>query len=176
MRIANDMLRGVARNVQAPVIDLPPDDHGSCSDASGGTEYSRMHRALFDLDPGLGRLPICHRSNAFQKGVANRSFKPGALQGVVKMQLRKQGPYGKDLGEDVTDRKSDLVGTRKGVRLTKEIIGSIVEIHRNKYRAFDLKHDFPSSRRIERFVESGSVFSFGLRQRRLFPFTVHSSS
>ena len=83
-----------------------------------------MHRTLFDLDPCFGRLPIRHRSNAFQKSVANRSLQLGALQGVVKMQLRKQGPYGKDLGEDMTDGKFDVAGTRKSVRLAKEIIGS----------------------------------------------------
>ena len=145
MRIANDMLRSVAENVQPLVIDLSPDDHGPCSDAFGGTEYSRMHRALFDLDLCLGRLPSCHRSNALQKSVANRSLKPGALQSVVKMQLRKQGPHGKDLGEDMTDGKFDVVGTRKGVSLTKEFSGSISEIHRGKDWTFDLKHDFLTS-------------------------------
>jgi|GEM_PF-5961168 len=50
MRIANDMLRSVAQNAQTPMFDLSPDDHSPCSDAFGSTEYSRMHRALFDLD------------------------------------------------------------------------------------------------------------------------------
>jgi|GEM_PF-6540950 len=61
------------------------------------------------------------------------------------MQLRKQGPHGKDLGKDMTDGKFDVVGTRKGVRLTKKFIGSIIKIHRGKNWAFDLKHDFLTS-------------------------------
>jgi hypothetical protein len=58
------------------------------------------------------------------------------------MQLGKQGPHSKDLGEDMADKKFDIVGTRKGVRLTKEIIGSIIEIYSGKNWSFDLKHDF----------------------------------
>ena len=148
MRIANDMLRSVAQNMETPGIDFPSDDHGSCSDAFGGTEYSCVHRALFDLNPCLGRFPIYHRSNAFQKSIANRTLQLGALQSVVKMQLRKQGPHSKDLGQDVTDGKFDVVGMRKGVRLTKEIIGSIIEIHRGKNWTFDLKHDVLVSEKV----------------------------
>src|SRR5512141_343535 len=142
IRIANDMFRSVAQNVRTVVIDLPSDDYDSCADAFGGTEYPCVDRALFDLYSRLGRFPGCHRSNALQKSVANCSLQLGALQSVVKMQLGKQGPHGKDFGEDMTDRKFDVVGTRKGVRLKKEIIGPMIETDRGKYRSFDLKHDF----------------------------------
>ena len=109
IRIANDMLRSAAQNVQTLVIDLSPDDHGSCPDVIGSPEYSRVHRTLFNLDLYLGRLPSRHRSNALQKSVADRSLQIIELQSVVKMQLRKQGPHSKNLGKDMTDRKFDVV-------------------------------------------------------------------
>jgi hypothetical protein len=142
IRIANNMLRSAAKNVRTAVIDLSPDDHGSCPDIFGSPEYSRMHRTLFNLDFYLGRLPSRHRSNALQKSVADRSLQIIELQSVLKMQLRKQGPHSKDLGEDMTDSKFDAVRTCEGVRLTKEIIGSFIEIHRSKNRTFDLKQNF----------------------------------
>jgi hypothetical protein len=141
MRIANNMLRSAAQNVQTLVIDLSPDDHGSCPDIIGSPEYSRVHRTLFNLDLRLGRHPTRHRSNTLQESIADRSLQIIELQSVVEMQLRKQRPHSKDLGEDMTDRESEVVGTRKGVRLTKEIIGSFVEIHSSENRTFDLKHD-----------------------------------
>jgi hypothetical protein len=125
------MLRSVARRAQTPVIDLSPDDHGSCPDIISGPEYSRVHRTLFNLDLYLGRHPSRHRSNTLQESIADRSLQIIELQSVVEMQLRKQRPHSKDLGEDMTDREFDVVRTRKGVRLTKEIIGSFVEIHSN---------------------------------------------
>jgi hypothetical protein len=67
------------------------------------------------------------------------------------MQLRKQGPHCKNFGKDMTDRKLDLVGTRKGVRLTKEFLGSFVEIHRSKNWTFDLKHDFLFSLKASKY-------------------------
>jgi hypothetical protein len=142
------MLRSTAQNVPARVIDFPPDDHDSCPDVFGSPEYSRMHRTLFNLYFYLGRLPSRHRSSALQESVADRSLKLRELQGVVEMQLRKQGSHSEDLGEDMTDRKFDVVGTRKGVRLTKKLIGSHIEIHRSKNWTFDLKHDFLFSEKV----------------------------
>jgi hypothetical protein len=109
IRIANDMLRRAAQNVQALVIDLSPDDHGSCPDAFGSPEYSRVHRTLLNLDLYLGRLPSRNRSNALQKSVADPSLQLREFQSIVKMQLRIQGPHSKNLGEDMTDRKFDVV-------------------------------------------------------------------
>jgi hypothetical protein len=59
------------------------------------------------------------------------------------MQLREQGLHGKNLGEDMADRKLDVVGARKSVRLAKDNIGSMIEIYRGKNWSFDLEHDFP---------------------------------
>ena len=103
------MLRSVAQNVQTALIDRSPDDHGSCPDIIGSPEYSRVHRTLLNLNFYLGRLPIRHRSNALQKSIADCSLQIIELQSIVKMQLRKQGPHCKNFGEDMTDRKFDLV-------------------------------------------------------------------
>jgi hypothetical protein len=64
LRIANDMIRSAAQNVQTAVIKLSPDDHGSCPDVFGSPEYPRVHRALFNLDFYLGWFPTRHRTNA----------------------------------------------------------------------------------------------------------------
>jgi hypothetical protein len=101
-----------------------------------------VHRTLFHLDPYLGRLPSRHRSNARQKSVADRGLQLREFQSVVEMQLRKQRLHSKDLGEDMTDREFDVVRMRKSVRLTKDLVGSFIEIHRRKNWTFDLKHDF----------------------------------
>jgi hypothetical protein len=142
------MLRSAAWIVQTIVIDLSSDDHGSCPDVFGGPEYSCMHRSLFYLDLYLGRFPSRHRSNALQKRVADGSLQIIELQSVVKMQLRKQGLHSEDLGEDMTDKKFNMVRARNGIRLTKELFGSFIEIHRSKNWALDLKHDFLFSEKV----------------------------
>jgi hypothetical protein len=66
----------------------------------------------------------------------------------------------------MTDSKFDVVGTRKGVSLTKGLIGSIIEIHRSKNWAFDLKHDFLFSEKVSEIPLSVFLFkcrSFCLR-------------
>jgi hypothetical protein len=146
-RIANNMLRSATQNMQPHVIDFPSYDHGPCPNVVGNPEYSCMHRALLNLNFYLRRFPVRHRLNSLQKSIPDRSLEIIKLQSVVKMQLRKQRPHGKYFGKDMTDRKLDLVGTRKGVRLSEKFIGCFIEIHCSKNWALNLKHNFLFSER-----------------------------
>jgi hypothetical protein len=85
----------------------------AASDSIGRPDNSRVNHSLFNLDLYFERLPICYRSNALQKKVANRNHQIVELQLVFKIQLGEQGAQGRYSRKDMTDKKLDLIGPRR---------------------------------------------------------------